>query len=78
MSAAALRVYDTIRGYGTQRPVLETMQTRAELYEVLSKRLPVLLESGVSVYPLSHVLEHQIAGEAAPPSGSVRVVTPTA
>ena len=35
MNAAALRVYQTIRGAGTQRKVLRTMQTRAELYELL-------------------------------------------
>jgi len=35
MSAAALRAYRTIREEGTQRGVLEEMQTRAELYEVL-------------------------------------------
>jgi methylisocitrate lyase len=35
MSAAALKVYRTIRKEGTQRGVLDTMQTRAELYEVL-------------------------------------------
>ncbi|MGD8208198.1 MAG: methylisocitrate lyase [Thiohalocapsa sp.] len=51
MSAAALRVYDTIRGYGTQKPVLETMQTRAELYEVLGyheyeKKLDELFNAG--------------------------------
>jgi methylisocitrate lyase len=51
MSAAALRVYDTIRGYGTQKPVLETMQARAELYEVLGyhefeKKLDELFNAG--------------------------------
>jgi len=35
MSAAAVRVYDTIRREGTQRPVLDEMQTREALYEVL-------------------------------------------
>jgi methylisocitrate lyase len=35
MSAAALKVYRTIREEGTQRGVLDGMQTRAELYEVL-------------------------------------------
>ena len=35
MSAAALQVYRTIRSDGTQREVLKTMQSRAELYEVL-------------------------------------------
>ena len=32
---AALRVYETIRRNGTQRDVVETMQTRADLYEFL-------------------------------------------
>ena len=35
MSAAALKVYTTLRREGTQKSVLDTMQTRAELYEVL-------------------------------------------
>jgi len=35
MSAAALEVYTAIRRDGSQRGVLERMQTRAELYEVL-------------------------------------------
>ena len=35
MSAAALRVYSTIRMEGTQAGLLEQMQTRAELYDVL-------------------------------------------
>ncbi|MBC7961646.1 MAG: methylisocitrate lyase [Steroidobacteraceae bacterium] len=35
MSAAALKVYRTIRRDGSQRALLEEMQTRAELYEVL-------------------------------------------
>ena len=35
MAAAADAVYRSIRENGTQRGVLETMQTRAELYEVL-------------------------------------------
>lgn len=34
-NAAALRVYETIRRDGTQRAVVDTMQTRAELYEFL-------------------------------------------
>jgi methylisocitrate lyase len=38
MSAAALRVYDTIRKDGTQKNVVEEMQTRDELYEVLNYR----------------------------------------
>jgi methylisocitrate lyase len=32
---AALRVYRTLREHGTQKDVLDTMQTRAELYEML-------------------------------------------
>jgi len=35
MSAAALRVYRAIRDNGTQEAVVETMQSRAELYTVL-------------------------------------------
>jgi methylisocitrate lyase len=35
MSAAALAVYQAIRRDGTQAAVLETMQTRADLYDVL-------------------------------------------
>ncbi|MBC7945024.1 MAG: methylisocitrate lyase [Burkholderiales bacterium] len=35
MSAAALRVYKTLREQGTQKDLLDLMQTRAELYEVL-------------------------------------------
>jgi len=35
MSKAALNVYSTIRTAGTQKSVIDTMQTRAELYEVL-------------------------------------------
>lgn len=35
MSAAARSVYQTIREDGTQKAVVDTMQTRAELYEVL-------------------------------------------
>jgi methylisocitrate lyase len=32
---AALRVYEALRERGTQKDVLDTMQTRAELYDVL-------------------------------------------
>ena len=32
---AQLAVYDAIRAHGTQKSVLELMQTRAELYDVL-------------------------------------------
>jgi len=35
MSAAALRVFRTIRGEGTQKDLLEGMQSREELYEFL-------------------------------------------
>jgi len=35
MSAAALHVYETIRDRGTQAEAVPTMQTRAELYDVL-------------------------------------------
>ncbi len=35
MNAAALQVYRTIRSEGTQKPAVERMQTRAELYEFL-------------------------------------------
>jgi methylisocitrate lyase len=35
MNAAALRVFQTVRREGTQRSVLELMQTRDELYEYL-------------------------------------------
>ncbi len=38
MSAAALEVYTTLRDKGTQQPVLEKMQTRTDLYEVLGYR----------------------------------------
>jgi len=36
MNRAALHVYETLRRDGTQRAVLGTMQTREELYEVIS------------------------------------------
>ena len=35
MSRAALEVYTTIRRDGTQRAVVDRMQTRQELYDVL-------------------------------------------
>ncbi|HET7136212.1 MAG TPA: methylisocitrate lyase [Casimicrobiaceae bacterium] len=35
MNAAALRVYRTLRDEGTQRSVVDTMQTRADLYDFL-------------------------------------------
>ena len=35
MSAAALKVYTAIRTQGTQKNVIDLMQTRSDLYEVL-------------------------------------------
>jgi len=35
MSKAALAVYTELRQAGTQKRLLDTMQTRSELYEVL-------------------------------------------
>ena len=35
MSAAAVAVYDTLRREGTQQAVVDTMQTRTQLYDVL-------------------------------------------
>ena len=35
MSAAALKVYETIRKDGTQQAAVDSMQTREELYDVL-------------------------------------------
>lgn len=35
MSAAALKVYETLRREGTQRSLIENLQTREELYEIL-------------------------------------------
>jgi methylisocitrate lyase len=35
MNAAALAVYETLRREGTQKPLVATMQTRAELYDFL-------------------------------------------
>lgn len=35
MNRAALEVYTTIRQQGTQKPMLDRMQTRAELYDIL-------------------------------------------
>ncbi len=39
MSTAAMRVYETIRKEGTQQAVVETMQTRTELYDVLGYQM---------------------------------------
>jgi methylisocitrate lyase len=36
MSAAALKVYQTIRSEGTQRGVIDSMQSRTDLYDVLN------------------------------------------
>ncbi len=51
MSSAAIKVYRALRKYGTQQNLLASMQTRAELYEVLryhdyEKKLDDLLETG--------------------------------
>ena len=51
MSKAALQVYGTIRRDGTQRDVVNRMQTRAELYQVLGyheyeRKLDALFASG--------------------------------
>ena len=35
MNAAALKVYEAVRRDGTQKNVVDTMQTRAELYDYL-------------------------------------------
>ena len=35
MNAAALAVYETLRRDGTQKRLVSTMQTRAELYDFL-------------------------------------------
>jgi methylisocitrate lyase len=53
MSHAALRIYETIRSSGTQKEVLDLMQTREELYQVLGyheyeQRLDALFASGGS------------------------------
>jgi methylisocitrate lyase len=40
MNAAALDVYRAIRNRGTQRTTLGQMQTRADLYEILSYQAP--------------------------------------
>jgi len=49
MNKAALRVYETIRRDGTQRAVVDSMQTREELYQVISyhdfeRKLDLLFE----------------------------------
>jgi methylisocitrate lyase len=50
MSAAALKVYQTLRSEGTQKSVIERMQTREQLYEYLNyhdyeKKLDELFEN---------------------------------
>jgi methylisocitrate lyase len=50
---AALRIYRTLRERGTQKDVLDTMQTRAELYEMLAyheyeKKLDELFSRGAA------------------------------
>ena len=35
MNAAALKVYQAVRKEGTQKNVVDTMQTRADLYDYL-------------------------------------------
>jgi methylisocitrate lyase len=35
MSAAALKAYQTLRREGTQQSLIDSMQTREELYEIL-------------------------------------------
>jgi methylisocitrate lyase len=50
MSAAALTVYETLRREGTQQALLDSMQTRTELYEVLGyhdyeRKLDALFET---------------------------------
>ena len=35
MNKAALKVYDTVRKTGTQKPVLDDMQTREQLYDII-------------------------------------------
>jgi methylisocitrate lyase len=51
MSKAALGVYGAIRNEGTQQNVIDTMQTRMELYDHLGyhgfeQKLDALFESG--------------------------------
>lgn len=53
-------------------PTVAIGHPSAEMYEVLATKLPELLEAGVAVYPLSHVLEHQLRGDAAPASDSTQ------
>jgi methylisocitrate lyase len=52
MNAAALQVYQTIRGEGTQASVLSLMQTREELYQFLN------------YYEYENKLDQLFAGEA--------------
>ena len=51
LSAAALKVYQTIRAEGTQKNMIDVMQTREDLYEYLGyhayeQRLDDLLVKG--------------------------------
>jgi len=53
MNKAALRVYETVRKAGTQKPVLAEMQTREELYDIIGyheyeKKLDELFARGRS------------------------------
>jgi methylisocitrate lyase len=53
MNAAALRVYQAVRRDGTQKGVVELMQTREELYEFLDyhayeRKLDALFSKGRS------------------------------
>lgn len=58
-------------------PTVAIGHPSAEMYEVLAAKLPELLQQGVAVYPLSHVLGHQLRGEAAPDSSSQQRVSAT-
>ncbi len=42
-------------------PTVAIGHPSVELYQVLAEQLPALLDEGIAVYPLSHVLEHQVA-----------------
>lgn len=72
--AAQLREAARLSKHG---PTVAIGHPSAEMYEVLAAQLPELLEQGVSIYPLSHVLEHQLRGEAAPDSSSMQAPSPT-
>ncbi len=53
-------------------PTVAIGHPSAAMVEVLQARLPMLLEDGVAIYPLSHVLEHQLRGEDPPASSSAQ------